>query len=209
LAVEAFIDSLHDPDFEVRVKDASPITLAGAFQAALRLEANKPVSRDTEKQLDSRVRNRPPRTDVEARRVDWEEETELIHRLKSIEQKLRESEVEAKRRSREEYDVRINRLEGQLQTVEMKNKLLESELGRNQYRRDESGSRVAQAEVRQSVQSAANTRWNTGEPQIVGSMLPPPVMEVKRELCAKCDSPSHTMSGCPLAYCGNCRTMGH
>ena len=43
LAVEAFINSLDDPELEVNVKDRFPRDLAEAFHTALRLEANRPT----------------------------------------------------------------------------------------------------------------------------------------------------------------------
>src|SRR6267154_6022186 len=45
LAVEAFTDSLDDVELQVSVKDKFPKNLAEAFQAALRLEANRPSTR--------------------------------------------------------------------------------------------------------------------------------------------------------------------
>src|SRR6267154_466380 len=45
LAVEAVVDSLDDEELEVSVKDKFSQNLAEAFQAALRLEANRPQAK--------------------------------------------------------------------------------------------------------------------------------------------------------------------
>ena len=52
LAVEAFIDSLDDPEFEVNVKDRFPKDLADAFRIALMLEANRPLRTKNREQVD-------------------------------------------------------------------------------------------------------------------------------------------------------------
>ena len=77
LAVEAFVDSLDDVELEVSVKDKFPRNLAEAFQAALRLEANRPSSRksreeDRGRSTESRAKTRF-RNDMESWRVEWRE----------------------------------------------------------------------------------------------------------------------------------------
>src|SRR3989442_8550318 len=106
LAVEAFVDSLDDNELEISVKDKFPQTLAEAFQAALRLEANRPTARKSKNEEktgrfggDSRLKTRF-RDDVETRRVDGADEDQLKARLPQIEQELRDTTVEL-RRSRE------------------------------------------------------------------------------------------------------------
>ena len=69
LAVTAFIDSLDDPDLEIRVKDRFPKTLAAAFQVTMSLEANQlrpHKGNDTRKE-----KFKTSRPEIEARRVNW------------------------------------------------------------------------------------------------------------------------------------------
>ena len=74
ISVDAFIDTLNDYELERSVKDRFPKDLAGAFQIALDLEANRKSLHHGE---DRRDRGKNFRTDVEARAVsqdvDWRE----------------------------------------------------------------------------------------------------------------------------------------
>ena len=82
ISVDAFIDTLNDYELERSVKDRFPKDLAGAFQIALDLEANRKSLHHGE---DRRDRGKNFRTDVEARAVsqdiDWRERVVALENL--------------------------------------------------------------------------------------------------------------------------------
>jgi len=108
LAVEAFVDSLDDSELEISVKDRFPKDLVDAFQIALRLEANRPAGMKNKEA--GRVGRANPeaggkfkgRNDVEARQVDWQEGNQLQERLSRLEQALKDSKIEARRKQERE-----------------------------------------------------------------------------------------------------------
>ena len=59
LAVEAFVDSLHDPSLEEKVADAEPRTLDQAYLKALKCESNRRDNKAVEKDIDRT--DRPPK----------------------------------------------------------------------------------------------------------------------------------------------------
>ena len=104
LAVEAFIDSLGDTDLEVSVKDRFPKTLAEAFNIATRLEANRPSSQPRE--LEARKeKSRGHRSDVEARRVGWDEADVVIEKLSNLEKVVKNATSE---QSKRDDDTRVH-----------------------------------------------------------------------------------------------------
>jgi len=93
LAVEAFIESLNDATLEVRVKDHFPTNLAEAFKTALRLEANNSSAsrmaaaekKAEQERSSSETKTRTRyRNDVEARRVNWDDD-EMRERVAQLE----------------------------------------------------------------------------------------------------------------------------
>ena len=87
IAIEAFIDSLDDPDLERRVKDRFPKTLSETLTIALSLEANN--SRGRREGDVKRDRPRQYRTDLEARAVaQSSSEESLDERMNRMEKEL-------------------------------------------------------------------------------------------------------------------------
>src|SRR6267154_202399 len=227
LAVEAFTDSLDDVELQVSVKDKFPKNLAEAFQAALRLEANRPSARKSKDErrpgkpaTETQGRNRN-RDDIESRRVEWHEENAMGERLAQLELAMKDSKVEAQRnREREAELARINRMEGQIQAMELKSRLIENTMDRDRIRPEgvdgvvRAGNQSATG-LMTSVESVGpnaaaagrtdETRWRNDlqEGSQAGSGGD------KRDTCSRCHAINHALASCPQAYCGNCDSMGH
>ena len=239
LSIEAFIDTLDDADLEVRVKDRFPKTLTEAFQVALLLEANRsPAGKSTDKvekyHGEAKVKPRA-RHDVEGRHVSMEDEygsntsertrgqeAEVNEKLKNLESELKETRAEMRRtKEREADEVRFHRLESQLQAMELRNRLVERTLEKDQSSRRESGRAEGGILRSSSIESGSSRASSVSMERQPEKEQPrkkvtiaddnphynkPPESE---RFCPLCRSTGHHMASCPLAYCGNCNSMGH
>jgi transposase InsO family protein len=223
LAVEAFVDSLDDSELEVSVKDKFPRDLAEAFQAALRLEANRPSMRKVKYEergerpvSDTRVRSRG-RNDIESRRVEWHEEDVLREKLSRLEQEMKDTKSEVKRhREKEMEETRMNRLEGQVQNMELRNRLYEKAFEKDSAKNVEVNEIKSQIPPAKSVENVSGTtaltgrfRDETGRILGMNSRDNRLVAEGEELVCTLCQSVGHYIASCPQAYCGNCNVMGH
>src|SRR6478735_712433 len=125
LAVEAFVDSLDEAELKIRVKDRFPKDLAEAFQIALRLEANSPGKTKAEEVPKEKERSRRlGRSDIETRRVDIGDQSELCERLSRLEQHLRDKELESKLSKKDEE---IARMQSQIENIKLHSKFMEEQ----------------------------------------------------------------------------------
>ena len=223
LAVEAFTDSLDEPELEIRVKDRFPNNLAEAFQIALRLEANKSkLKKDIE---GKREKTKSYRTDVEARHVEWQEER-YNDRLKNLEQDLRESRDRIERLSNEKKDAQIRELQNRIQTIEIHNKtangyqespenarLVFDECGRGNESYKQNGLVNRQGNHSPAINRMQGNGNLSSEQHRQFSRnsksSPRDNQDVKSIYCYLCRSSQHLMSNCPQAVCGGCNQAGH
>ena len=223
LAVEAFVDSLDDPDFEQRIKDRFPENLADAFKIALRLEANSTSGRrDTAVRRD---RTKPYRTDVDAR-VVTQEEINVGARLGAIEQELKYSRDQKERKEKEMEHTQVRELEDRMRELEAQSRKPRQIWNKSKDRGNHAATGSPSvssyvnptsllnpdyARMAQSNTSVSNTTsLPSVNPGPTGqSVQPSPATTPLKPPCFICKLPGHYMSSCPQAICGNCRQLGH
>ena len=118
LGVEAFVDSLDDPELEIRVKDRFPKNLAEAFQTAIMLEANQIRShKDCETKREKTKSYRP---EIEARRVNWSDDDQSQKDL--IVRAIETYQKTVDRSTDERKDAQFRELQHKIQAMEVQNR---------------------------------------------------------------------------------------
>ena len=227
LSVEAFIDSLNDYELKRSVKDRFPKTLAGAFQIALDLEANRKSLHVGDERRD---KGKHYRTDMEARAVsqdvDWKDrvgtkEPEWKEALGMIQKNLTESQAEVRRIVQQKEEGKWKELEAKVKEMELRDKSRDQ--GQkfppgwapgwdNRTSPNQEQYRAAQAVPFTAPPSQTMNPANPWPPQDDRNASYPSQL---RGHCFTCGSPEHFAPNCPqrttasAVVCGNCNQQGH
>ena len=128
LSVDAFTDSLNDPDLQQRVRDRFPSDLAEAYKIALSLEANTAyINRDHEAK---RLPARHYRSDLNARAI--QQDSSFDERLGMLEERMKSTSVEADQKEKQSEYLKMQFLENRVKELETKNRNHKSTRNRQQ-----------------------------------------------------------------------------